>query len=168
LLNGYAAIMHDDPTDSDADTALAAHRLSIAITRLRSRLREEAGLHQTNLSVSQLSVLRAVVEQGPITAARLADLQYVSPQSISQNLAVLKAAGLVRGIRDPKDGRKTLVTAEESAGQLLANLFASQESFLARAIDHTVSPGELDKLMWAIDLLERFAAGRPDSTGAAR
>jgi DNA-binding MarR family transcriptional regulator len=140
------------------DTALAAQRLSVAITRLRARLREEAGLYGTGLSVSQLAVLRCVVDEGPVTAAYLATAQHVSPQSIAQNLAVLKAAGLVRAQRDPADGRKTLISADESGGRLLTTLEASRKSFLVRAIDALVAPSERADLDKTIELLERFAA----------
>jgi MarR family len=97
-------------THEDSGAPVAARRLSVAITRLRSRLREEAGMHATGLSISQLAVLQSVVDDGPTTAAHLAQVQHVSAQSVAQNLAVLKAAGLVRGERDPADGRKTLIS----------------------------------------------------------
>jgi DNA-binding MarR family transcriptional regulator len=147
-----------DETGVNRDTALAAQRLSVAITRVRARLREEAGLYGTGLSVSQLAVLRCVVDEGPVTAAYLATAQHVSPQSIAQNLAVLKAAGLVRAERDPADRRKTLISADESGGRLLTTLEASRKSFLVRAIDALVAPAERADLDKTIELLERFAA----------
>lgn len=140
------------------DTPATARRLSLAITRLRSRLREEAGLYGTGLSISQVAVLKSVVDDGPVTAARLAKLQHVSPQSVAQNLAVLTAAGLVRKDRDPQDGRKSLITAEEKGSQLLTALHTSRESFLTLAIDQLVTPEERDDLERTIALLERFAA----------
>jgi DNA-binding MarR family transcriptional regulator len=147
-----------DETGKGRDTAEDAQRLSVAITRLRSRLRVEAGLHETGLSISQLAVLKNIAEEGPVTAAYLATAQHVSPQSIAQNLAVLKAGGLVRAERDPADRRKTLITADESAGRLLDSLHASRTSFLVRAIDALVAPEERADLDRAIELLERFAA----------
>jgi DNA-binding MarR family transcriptional regulator len=147
-----------DETGTNRDTAQAAQRLSVAITRVRARLREEAGLYGTGLSVSQLAVLRCVVDEGPVTAAYLATAQHVSPQSIAQNLAVLKAAGLVRAQRDPGDGRKTLITADESGARLLTDLQTSRESFLVRAIDALIAPHERADLDKTIELLERFAA----------
>jgi DNA-binding MarR family transcriptional regulator len=151
------------------DSAIAgqAHRLSVAIIRLRSRLREESGLHAIGLSVSQLAVLESVVKDGPTTAACLAQVHHVSGQSIAQNLAVLKAAGLVRGERDPADGRKTLISADPSAARLLASVYTARESFLARAIGQLAAPGERGDLERAISLLERFAAadlGAGDTT----
>jgi DNA-binding MarR family transcriptional regulator len=134
------------------------------IMRLRSRLREEAGLHSTGLSISQLAVLRSVVDEGPVTASYLASVQHVSPQSIAQNLAVLKAAGLVRGHRDPDDGRKTLISADPSAPRLLTAISDSRESFLTRAIDR-LSASEREDLERTIELLERFAVVDVDEDG---
>jgi len=159
LLSCYGRVLSG--TGSGQNTAEAAQRLSVAVTRLRSRLREEAGLYRTGLSVSQLSVLRSVVEAGPVTAADLAATQHVSPQSIAQNMAVLKAAGLVRADRDPGDGRKTLLTASKAGRQLFMSLHASKNSFLARAIDALVPPQERADLDRAIVLLERLAAADP-------
>lgn len=139
-------------------TAAAAQRLSVAITRLRFRLREEAGLDGTQLSASQQSVLWHILQDGPVTAAELAAAQHVTPQAIAQNLAVLKEAALIRTERDPADGRKTLITASESSRQLLTSVRALKESYLARAIDALVAPGERADLDRAIDLLERLAA----------
>jgi DNA-binding MarR family transcriptional regulator len=140
------------------DTAAAAQRLSVAITRLRARLREEAGVDGTGLSVSQLSVLWNILQEGPVTAAGLAAARHVSPQAIAQNLAVLKAAGLIDTERDPGDGRKTLITASETSRRLVTSVRASKESYLARAIDALVTPQERDDLDQAIRLLERLAA----------
>lgn len=114
-------------------------------------------MHATGLSISQLSVLKSVVEDGPATAAYLAQVQHVSPQSIAQNLAVLRAAGLVRGERDPLDGRKTLISADSSAERLLSSLHASRESFLVRAIEQVLAPGEQADLERVIEVLERLA-----------
>jgi DNA-binding MarR family transcriptional regulator len=139
-------------------TATAAQRLSVAITRLRFRLREEAGINGTGLSISQLSVLWHILQEGPVTAAELAAAQHVSPQAIAQNVAALKAAGLIRTERDPGDGRKTLITASETSQRLVTSVRASKESYLSRAIDALVSPAERADLERAIDLLERLAA----------
>ena len=148
-------------------TAVAAQRLSVAITRLRSRLREEAGIDGTGLSVSQMSVLWHILQAGPVTAAELAAAQHVSPQSIAQNLAVLKAAGLIHTERDPGDGRKTLITASESSRQLVTSVRASKESYLARAIDALVGPQERADLDRAIDLARTARGRRPQQARQA-
>ncbi|MEV1006865.1 MarR family transcriptional regulator [Streptomyces sp. NPDC049881] len=153
---------HAPPPDTTVETA---HRLSVAITRLRSRLREESGTHDTGLSISQLSVLRRVLDEGPVTAAHLAAAEHVSPQSIAQNLAALKEAGLVTARRDPADGRRTLITANASGDALVRSLRASRKAWLVQAIDSLVGPEERPALDAALDLLERLAAADVHNEG---
>jgi DNA-binding MarR family transcriptional regulator len=155
------AICYGKPVTSDPgplDTGQAAERLSLAITTLRARMRAEAGVLDTDLSMSQISVLHQVLTSGPVTATALAAAQHVSPQAIAQNLAVLRTAGLVATARDPDDGRKTLITATGAAQQLYASLLTSRHSFLARAIESHIAPHERADLGRAIELLERLAA----------
>ncbi|MEU8973430.1 MarR family transcriptional regulator [Streptomyces monashensis] len=146
-------------------SAATAQRLHHAMKRLRARLRTESGQHATGLTLTQLGVLTSVVREGQVTAAELATLEHVSPQSIAQSLAVLKAAGLVHTEPDPQDGRRKLVSADPSATELVERLLAGRADFLARAIDRVVAPEELPDLDKAIELLERLA-GADLSDGA--
>ncbi|MEV7363568.1 MarR family winged helix-turn-helix transcriptional regulator [Streptomyces sp. NPDC007148] len=139
-------------------SAVTAQRLGDAMKRLRARLRAESGQHSVGLTLTQLAVLGSVVREGPVTAARLATLEHVSPQSIAQSLAVLKAAGLVHSEPDPQDGRRKLMSADPSATQLIDNLLAGRAAFLTRAIDRVVAAEERQDLEKAIVLLERLAA----------
>jgi DNA-binding MarR family transcriptional regulator len=139
----------------------AAERLQHAMKRLRARLRSESGQYATGLTATQRAVLATVVGQGPVTAARIAELEHVSPQSIAQSLAELRAYGLVRSEPDPQDGRKKLISAEKSASELINSLMAGRSSFLARAIDQVIAPAEREDLEKAIDLLERLATADP-------
>ncbi|MFD4974240.1 MarR family winged helix-turn-helix transcriptional regulator [Streptomyces sp. NPDC058424] len=148
--------MDTDPRPEQS--AAIAQRLNDVIKRLRARLRAESGQHSTGLTVTQLAVLASVVREGPVTAARLASLEHVSPQSIAQSLAVLKAAGLVLSEPDPQDGRRKLMSADPSATELVDRLLAGRASFLARAIDRVVAPEERKDMEKAIELLERLAA----------
>ncbi|GHJ40164.1 MarR family winged helix-turn-helix transcriptional regulator [Streptomyces sp. TS71-3] len=154
--------MNTDPSPQPQarpqQTAATVQRLSDAIKRLRARLRAESGQHSTGLTLTQLAVLASVVREGPVTAARLASMEHVSPQSIAQSLAVLKAAGLVHGEPDPQDGRRKLVSADPAATDMVDGLLASRASFLARAIDQVIAPEEFGDLVRAIELLERLAA----------
>jgi len=125
--------------------------------RLRARLRSESGQHATGLTPTERAVLATVVRHGPLAAARIAELEHVSPQSIAQSLAALKERGLVRSEPDPHDGRKKLISAETSASDLIDSLTAGRSSFLARAIDRVIALEEREDLEKAIDLLERLA-----------
>lgn len=151
--NGRGAARPSDAT---------AERLQHAMKRLRARLRSESGQNATGLTASQRAILATVVGDGPMTAARIAELEHVSPQSIGQSVTELKARGLVRADPDPSDGRKKLISAEAAANELIDSLTACRSSFLARAIDQVVGPDEREDLEKAIDLLERLATADPD------
>jgi DNA-binding MarR family transcriptional regulator len=149
-----------------AVSAATAQRLQDAMKRLRARLRAESGQNATGLTATQLGVLASVIREGPVTAARLAALEHVSAQAITQILTVLKAEGLVRSEPDPLDGRKKLVSADASATELVDRILAGRGSFLARAIDQVVVPEERGDLEKAIELLERLAEA--DLSGGGR
>jgi DNA-binding MarR family transcriptional regulator len=139
------------------DTSRAAVDLAVAIARLRIRLREEAGISKPGLSLTQVSVLTRIVEDGPLTAAELAGFERVSQQAIAQTVATLKAEGLVVTRRDPSDGRKTLIEASEEGARLRGTLDDSRVEWLAHAIDAAIAPEERAELTRAIELLGRLA-----------
>lgn len=56
------------------------------------------------------SILRAVAEQGPVTATVLADRLPVSRQAVAKHLALLRDAGLVTAERDGRETRFTAAT----------------------------------------------------------
>jgi DNA-binding MarR family transcriptional regulator len=134
-----------------------AVRLAMAVSRLRSRIRIEAGVGSTGIPISQLSVLGRIIDEGPTTAAALAAGEHVTQQAIAQSLATLKQRGLVEKQADPSDGRKSLVTATAAGRKLRETLTASREEWLTRAVDAAVKPEERSQLREAIDLLERIA-----------
>jgi DNA-binding MarR family transcriptional regulator len=148
----------DAETGEFGRTAIA---LALAMTRLRSRLREEAGMHRTGLSISQIALLGRLIAEGPATAAYLASAEHVSQQAIAQSLTTLKAEGLVTAEPDPSDGRKTLLSATAAARDLYDAMHASRESWLIRAIETTLTDEERGVLAQATGLLERLASADP-------
>ena len=77
--------------------------------------------------------------------------------SATTPLAALKAAGLVQAKPDPKDGRKSLMSATPAGPKMLESLRSSRGAWLMRAIDATVGADERASLDKAIELLERLA-----------
>jgi DNA-binding MarR family transcriptional regulator len=142
---------------TDRETAEVALRLSVAVTRFRSRLREEAGMTSSGFTISQLAVLKHILEEGPTTAASVAAAEHVSQQAIAQSVAVLKTAGFVRAERDATDGRKMLIRVTAAGQEWFESLLASREAWLMRAVDAVVGPAERPTLEAAIELLERLA-----------
>jgi DNA-binding MarR family transcriptional regulator len=144
-------------TSGSHTEASDAVRLAMAVSRLRSRIRIEAGLSSTGIPISQLAVLGRIIDEGPTTAAALAAGEHVTQQAIAQSLATLKERGLVEKQADPSDGRKSLVTATAAGRELRATLTASREEWLTRAVDAAVKPEERALLRAATELLERIA-----------
>jgi len=139
------------------DEASDAVRLAMAVSRLRSRIRIEAGLRSTGIPISQLAVLGRIIDEGPVTAAALAAGEHVTQQAIAQSVATLKQRGLVDKQPDPGDGRKSLVTATAAGRELRESLVVSREEWLTRAVDAAVKPEERPLLQEVIELLERIA-----------
>jgi DNA-binding MarR family transcriptional regulator len=144
-------------TPRSQNEANDAVRLAMAVSRLRSRIRIEAGLRSTGIPISQLAVLGRIIDEGPTTAAALAAGEHVTQQAIAQSLATLKQRGLVEKQADPSDGRKSLVSATAAGRELRESLTVSREEWLTRAVDAVVKPEERALLREAIGLLERIA-----------
>jgi DNA-binding MarR family transcriptional regulator len=149
-----------DEVDWSKDTAL---RLERGVQRLRNRLRSESGMYGAGLTLTQVSVLANVLEHGPVTAARLAELQHVTPQAIAQSLTALKAAELVVSEPDPGDRRKILISAAPSARELYASWVGRRMAFLVRAMEQ-IPEHEREDTERAVRLLERLAGLGPDAT----
>ena len=141
-----------------------AVRLAVAIKRLRARLREAVWASGVDLPIARVAVLKRLRDGGPTTATALAAAENVSHQAMTQTLAALKRAGLVRSAPDPSDGRKSVITITLAGERLFEAAIASRDAWLARAIERVVSPRERAALEKSIELLERLAdAGRPGS-----
>jgi DNA-binding MarR family transcriptional regulator len=144
-------------SDTSYDKDAVAISLNLALKRLRARLREESSAGSIGLSIAQLSILQWLHLNGQATAASLAAAEHISQQAIAQNVAPLKAAGLVQSKPDPQDGRKTLISITEAGRKLRQSIIASRNAWLVRAIDSTVDAKERAALVAAIELLERLA-----------
>jgi DNA-binding MarR family transcriptional regulator len=133
-----------------------AVELALAVKRLRARMRAESAAAE-GWTLSQLSTLSRIVEQGPLTASALAQSEHVRPQSIAEMVTTLKADGLVRTTADPTDGRKVLLLATDEGRAVVEAVKTSRRAWLAQAIDHVVAPEELAILGQAIEILNRVA-----------
>jgi DNA-binding MarR family transcriptional regulator len=138
------------------NTAETAVRLAVAVKRLQARIREEAGVTSTGLSVAQVSIFSRLVHEGPLTAATLAVAEHVSQQAIAQSLAGLKTGGLVSVKPDPADGRKSLLEVTAAGRALYETILASRDDWLIRAIESAIGPDERPVLDKGIEMLERL------------
>jgi DNA-binding MarR family transcriptional regulator len=146
-----------DVGTDDRDSAQLAMRLAVAVTRLRSRLREEAGMTSSGFTVSQLAILQRFLDEGPMTAAELASAEHVSPQSISQSIAILREAALVQGDRAASDGRKVVISLTSAGRDMFESLLASRKAWLAEAIEVMIGDQRRADLDATIEKLEMLA-----------
>jgi len=139
-------------------------RLALAIKRLHGRLREAAYASGVELPIAQVAVLKRLRNEGPSSASALAAAEHVTHQAVTQTLAALKQATLVRSVPDPTDGRKNIISITAAGNRLFEAAIASRDAWLARAIESELSARERAGLEKSTELLERLAAaGRPRS-----
>lgn len=137
-----------------ADLALA-RELRVVLGRLKRRLREQAS--PGDLTSSQKAVLIHLEREGAATVTALAHAEGVRPQSIGATVAVLEAAGLVRGAPDPSDGRRTILSLTPACRELIRTGRAAREDWLLRAIQTKLTAAEQQKLAATVELLKRLA-----------
>lgn len=143
-------------TTPAADAARTALALSTALGRLRSRLRLEGGVFQTGLTITQLSTLQRIIDNGPMTGAALATVEHIRPQSMWELITVLVKEGLVERQPDPGDRRKILIAATGAGEKLVADVLTSRAAWLTRALTERLDERERQVLATATELLNRL------------
>jgi DNA-binding MarR family transcriptional regulator len=128
---------------------LAGH-LRLTIVRTARRLRQEA---DTGLSPSLTAALSTVERHGPLTPSEVAARERIQRPTATRVLARLEEQGLITRMRDPHDGRSSLVTATPAGRELLAELRTRKTAFLASRLE-TLSVADRDTLARAADILE--------------
>ncbi len=99
------------------DATHVATRLNSASIGLLRRLNgADASL---GVSSTRLSALSVLVLGGPRTLGHLADVEGVTPPSMTRLVTAMEADGLVERSRSDEDGRLVIVAATERGGQLL-------------------------------------------------
>jgi DNA-binding MarR family transcriptional regulator len=108
-----------------------APRLRWAITRMARRLRQEAG---TDLGPSQVAALATIERHGPLSPSEVADRERIKRPTVTRIVRHLEAAGLVERVKDPEDGRASILSATAEARELLKRLRARKTAYLARRL----------------------------------
>jgi len=133
---------------------LAAH-LRIVVMRLQRRLRAEAG---DELSPTLVAALVSIERHGPLTLGRLAELERVTPPSITRVVAALERDGLVRREVDERDRRVSRVAVTPEGERLLQLSRTRKAEYLARRLEH-LGGGDLAAVREALPVLERLLEG---------
>jgi DNA-binding MarR family transcriptional regulator len=147
------------PVPESETAANLAAQLRTILSRLKRRLREQGG--QGDLTPSQISVLLRLEKDGAATVSGLARAEVMRPQSMSSIVMLLQDAGLVSGIPDPNDGRKTLISLSKKCEKLLKEGRAARQDWLTAIILQKLSAQEQQQLSTTLELLSRLTEDGP-------
>lgn len=136
------------------DDELAARVHAAALHLLRRLAQEDRA---TGVSSPRLSALSVLVFGGPRTIGALADVEGVTPPTMTRLVAAMVADGLVERLEDPADRRVVRVQASASGRSLLLAGRDRRVSTLA-AMVKTLTPKERRRLDAASATIERMLA----------
>ncbi len=109
------------------------------------------------LTFAESSALTRLDRGGPATSSELARQDRISPQSMGATLAALEQRGLIERQRDPRDGRRIVLSISDAGRQVVNDRRGARTEQLAAALRAAFTPGELGQLLTAAPLLERLA-----------
>ncbi len=127
-----------------------APRLRWAVTRMARRLRQEAG---TDMGPSQVAALATVERHGPLSPSELAELERIKRPSATRIVGHLEEAGLVERVRDPDDGRASILSITADGRALLRGLRERKTAYLAKRLG-ALNDADRRTLERAAELLE--------------
>ncbi|HXN62636.1 MAG TPA: MarR family transcriptional regulator [Acidimicrobiales bacterium] len=143
--------MAEDPVVDDVAGALQS-----SVRLLVQRLRQTQAV-EGDLTSSETSALARIDRVGPTTAAELARLERISPQSMGATLGALEERGLVRRAPDPDDGRRLIMSLTDEGQELLRRRRQARNELLSHALADGFTRAELAQLLVAAPLIERLA-----------
>ena len=96
------------------------------------RMRQEAG---TDLGPSQVAALATIERHGPLSPSELAELERIKRPTATRILRHLEEAGLVERVKDPDDGRGSILSITPAGRTHLRRLRARKTAYLATRLD---------------------------------
>jgi DNA-binding MarR family transcriptional regulator len=139
-----------DAAFDDVEAAFSLMARKAGLPRLHERFSAAAGV---DLEPSSFQLIRRLELAEPIRMSDLAALMGLDLSTVSRQVALLEAAGLVGRSRDPLDGRASLLTLNERGRIASSRICASRRSLFAEFLSDW--PKEDVELFAA--LLTRFA-----------
>jgi DNA-binding MarR family transcriptional regulator len=134
---------------ADGDARLAAD-LSLAVMRLARQLRFRNP--QSPVSLSQLSALTTLANEGAMTPGALAIRERVRPPSMTRVIASLADEGFVDREPHPVDGRQVVVSVSESGAELVKAARRARQEWLAERLA-TLDDDKRETLREAADII---------------
>lgn len=142
------------PAPTDKLASAIALEIRAAFRKVKRHLREQG--QRGDLSLSQVSVVLRLEEDGPATVSSLSRAEGMRPQSMSAVMTPLQEAGLVRGAPDPNDGRQTLISLTPKCLDWLKQGRAARQDWLTKRIAQKLSVPEQRQLHAALRLLTKL------------
>ena len=140
-----------DPLIDDVAGALHA-----SVRLLIQRLRQTQAV-EGDLTSPETSALARLDRTGATTAADLARMERISPQSMGATIAALEERGLVARAPDPADGRRAILSLTAEGRALLQRRRSARSELLSTALENTFTRAEVKQLQLAAPLIERLA-----------
>jgi DNA-binding MarR family transcriptional regulator len=109
---------------------------------------------------AQLSALSVLVFGGPRTLGELAAAEQVRPPTMTRIVHGLEADGLVRRVRDRRDGRVHRLHATAKGRRVMLSGRERRVANLGKLLGR-LSPDEVARIREAADLVERALAQEP-------
>lgn len=143
--------MARDPLIDDVAGSLQA-----SVRLLVQRIRQTQAV-EGDLTSPETSALARLDRTGPTTAAELARLERISPQSMGATVAALEERGLVCRAPDPADGRRSILSLSADGRDLLQRRRSARSEHLSEALESAFTRAEVKQLQVAAPLIERLA-----------
>ena len=142
-------------TQSTQNPSLAhlANDLRLACMRISRRVRFES---TQDVAPHQFSVM-ARLEDNALTPRELAEIERVSPPSMTRTVAGLVERGLVTRTDDPLDGRKVFISLTTEGLSLLSETRRRRDAWMATRL-RGISADDREVLVRATAILTRVAS----------
>lgn len=145
-------IMAVRPEPTSAQEAAAELRATLGLLYRRIRQTRAA----SDLTLSESAALSRLDQHHPVTAAQLARLEQVSPQSIGTTLQSLEGRGLIQRAPDPGDGRRVILSLTGAGRETLRSKRTARTEQFTRALD-ALGAEDRAQLLAVLPVLERLA-----------
>ena len=149
--------MSDEPSGSVGLTLPTTTRsLPFALIRARERVMAPIRkmLAQSDITEQQWRILRALSENGPIEATKLANLAVLQLPSQTRILSSMEKRGLVIRTSNQEDKRKQTVHIAES-GQAIIDKHRASAAALAKRFQQVLGKRDFDRLLTLLEKLEQ-------------
>lgn len=138
-----------DPT---ADALALGEELRRVVGTFVRSIRREADTPTS----SQSETLGILDRQGPMSVAGLAAERKVKHQSMRLVVEHLEAAGLVKRLPNPDDGRSQLIALSDEGRAALARSRAARQQHIASLIEARLTDADRQVLRAAIEVIQKL------------